>query len=218
MSEILATYTYNELPDGTYSITCNNKTECTKAEIPSTYEGQPVTVIGNRAFVNCTTLKSVIIPDGIIKIDSLAFYGCNSLTGIKIPDSVISIGENAFRYCKVLTSAIIGDNVINIDSYAFNSCTSLTSVIIGNSVTTVGESVFSGCPIEKATIPAFIAPYINDSAINEITCVGSLLIILIGTNLMGITKVKVADFLPAIIYAPLIYYLSNFVIGLLSNI
>ena len=55
-------------------------------------------------------------------------------------------------------------------------------------------------------LSSIIAPYINDTVINEITCVGSLIIILIGTNLMGITKVKVADFLPAIIYNWSIYY------------
>lgn len=63
-------------------------------------------------------------------------------------------------------------------------------------------------------LSSVIAPYINDSLINEITCVGSLIIILIGTNLMGITKVKVADFLPAIIYTPVIYYLSSYIINL----
>ena len=44
--------------------------------------------------------------------------------------------------------------------------------------------------------------------------VGSLIIILIGTNLMGITKIKVADFLPAIIFSPIIYYISTFIMGL----
>lgn len=63
-------------------------------------------------------------------------------------------------------------------------------------------------------LSSIIAPHINDTVINEITCVGSLIIILIGTNLMGITKVKVADFLPAIIYTPVIYYLSSFIINL----
>ena len=37
------------------------------------------------------------------------------------------------------------------------------------------------------------------------TCTGSLLIILIGTNLMGLSKFKVADYLPAILLAPIIY-------------
>ena len=53
-------------------------------------------------------------------------------------------------------------------------------------------------------LAGLIAPVMTASAINEMTCAGSLLIIMIGTNLMGITKIKVADFLPAILFAPLI--------------
>ena len=55
-----------------------------------------------------------------------------------------------------------------------------------------------------------VAPVLSSAAINEITCVGSLLIIMIGTNLMGITKIKVADFLPAILLSPFIYYLISY--------
>jgi len=54
-------------------------------------------------------------------------------------------------------------------------------------------------------LAGLIAPLMSTGAINEMTCAGSLLIIMIGTNLMGITKIKVADFLPAIIFAPVIY-------------
>ena len=50
-----------------------------------------------------------------------------------------------------------------------------------------------------------IAPFMNAGAINEMTCAGSLLIVMLGTNLMGITKIKVADYLPAIVFAPIIY-------------
>ena len=50
-----------------------------------------------------------------------------------------------------------------------------------------------------------LAPFMTAAAINEMTCAGSILIIMIGTNLMGITKIKVADFLPAILFAPTIY-------------
>lgn len=52
-----------------------------------------------------------------------------------------------------------------------------------------------------------LAPFMTTGAINEMTCAGSLLIIMIGTNLMGITKIKVADFLPSIVLAPLLYNL-----------
>ena len=53
-------------------------------------------------------------------------------------------------------------------------------------------------------LAGLITPLMTVSAINEMTCAGSLLIVMIGTNLMGITKIKVADFLPAILFAPAI--------------
>ena len=54
-----------------------------------------------------------------------------------------------------------------------------------------------------------IAPLMSTGAINEMTCAGSLLIVMLGTNMMGMTKIKVADFLPAILFAPLIYNLVS---------
>ena len=54
-------------------------------------------------------------------------------------------------------------------------------------------------------LSSLIAPLLSAGAINEMTCTGSLLIVLIGTNLMGISKFKVADYLPAILFAPVIY-------------
>ena len=53
-----------------------------------------------------------------------------------------------------------------------------------------------------------IAPFMDAGAVNEMTCAGSLLIIMIGTNLMGITKIKVADYLPAILFAPILYHIT----------
>lgn len=58
-------------------------------------------------------------------------------------------------------------------------------------------------------LSGLIAPLMSNGAINEMTCAGSILIIMIGTNLMGITKIKVADFLPAILFAPLFYHLAT---------
>ena len=56
-------------------------------------------------------------------------------------------------------------------------------------------------------LAGFLSPFMGPGAVNEMTCAGSLLIIMIGTNLMGITKIKVADFLPAIVIAPVLYNL-----------
>jgi len=58
-------------------------------------------------------------------------------------------------------------------------------------------------------LAGLIAPFMTAGAINEMTCAGSLLIVMIGTNLMGITKIKVADYLPAILFAPILYNLVS---------
>ncbi|NLX83282.1 MAG: DUF554 domain-containing protein [Clostridiales bacterium] len=53
-----------------------------------------------------------------------------------------------------------------------------------------------------ALLAGLIAPLLSVSAINEMTCVGSLLIIALGLNLLKIGSFKVADLLPAILIAP----------------
>lgn len=45
---------------------------------------------------------------------------------------------------------------------------------------------------------------LNEAAIAEITCVGSLMIFALGLNLMGITKIKVANYFPALVFSPFI--------------
>ncbi|NLT47989.1 MAG: DUF554 domain-containing protein [Clostridiales bacterium] len=52
-----------------------------------------------------------------------------------------------------------------------------------------------------------LQPILTDSAIGEITCAGSLLIVALGLNLIGVTKIKVANYLPAIVVAPLLSWL-----------
>jgi hypothetical protein len=61
--------------------------------IPSTYNGKPVTTVGE--FANCSDLTGVSIPSSVTFIGGNAFYDCQSLTSITIPSSVTSIGETA---------------------------------------------------------------------------------------------------------------------------
>ncbi len=44
----------------------------------------------------------------------------------------------------------------------------------------------------------YIAPYLTATVVSEMTCVGSLIIIGLALNMLGITKLKVMNFLPAI--------------------
>lgn len=53
---------------------------------------------------------------------------------------------------------------------------------------------------------------LTDAAlISEITCAGSVIIVGLGLNILGISKIKVADMLPAPFLVPLIYFLFNLI-------
>ena len=71
--------------------------------------------IGARAFRECSSLRSITIPNSVTSIAEEAFRGCSSLTSITIPNSVTSIAEEAFTSCNNLTRV----NVCNKYHYEF---------------------------------------------------------------------------------------------------
>ena len=104
-----------------------------------------------------------------------------------------------------IQAGLTGDNSILITKATLDLVSSaMLASSLGIGVLLAGGTVFV---IQGGLVllSGLVAPFMNQGAINEMTCVGSLLIIMIGTNLMGITKIKVADYLPAILLAPIIY-------------
>lgn len=49
-----------------------------------------------------------------------------------------------------------------------------------------------------------LEPVLTQTAINEMTCAGSVIIMGLGFNMLGFSKIKVANLLPAIVFAPLL--------------
>ena len=47
-------------------------------------------------------------------------------------------------------------------------------------------------------LSAWIAPFLTDAVVNEMTAVGSLVILALGLNILGLTKIKVMNLVPAI--------------------
>ena len=47
----------------------------------------------------------------------------------------------------------------------------------------------------------FVAPVLNDVAVADMTCTGSLLLIALGLNMLGVTKIKVMNYVPGIFLA-----------------
>lgn len=91
-------------------------------EIPAEIDGKKVTAVGNTfgetgAFQDCTTLTSVIIPDGVTEIQDNAFQGCTRLKTVTIPASVILLRNCAFDACPNLQSIYFEGDAPQIARY-----------------------------------------------------------------------------------------------------
>jgi hypothetical protein len=125
--------------------------------IPETIDGKPVTGIGERAFMDCRSLISVIIPESVSNIGAMAFFRCFSLKAISVSpenqrykdiDGVLFTkdGKTLLTYpAGGKTVYTIPAGVTGIDGVAFSHCVRLTSVVIPESVTDIGEEAFSHC-------------------------------------------------------------------------
>lgn len=153
------------IKSGTVSISCYaflNCTNLTSITIPDT-----VTRITEGAFYGCTGLSSFIIPDSVTSIGASVFEGCTGLTSISIPSNVSEIGSFAFSGCTGLTSVTILDSVINIYQGVFYNCTGLTSIILPNSVKSVWSDAFAGCTnLTTITIPDSVTEIASDAFFN----------------------------------------------------
>lgn len=65
------------------------------------------TEIREAAFCNCTSLKSVTIPDYVTKIGARSFENCINLTDIVISGGVREIGKKAFSGCGILCVTVL---------------------------------------------------------------------------------------------------------------
>ena len=125
--------------DGTCSVSGIGTCIDTDIKIPSVYNGEKVTSVGDCAFFDCDNLTSISIPNGVTSIGDEAFWRCNSLTSITIPNSVKSIGDRAFFDCDSLTSITIPEGVMFIDAFAFYGCSSLISIVLPNGITEIAR-------------------------------------------------------------------------------
>ena len=130
-------------------------------------------------------------------------------TGVSVAEGIVTATllfcVGSMTVTGSIQAGLTGDNSVLITKAMLDLVSSMmlaSSLGIGVLLSSVAVFVIQGGLVLLAGL---ISPLMSTGAINEMTCAGSILIIMIGTNLMGITKIKVADFLPAILFAPIIY-------------
>ena len=132
-------------PNGdTYAVVLGlNDTSLTDIEIPSTYNGAPVTSIATKAFYQ-TNIKSIKIPDSVTTIGEYAFSQCYSLSSVTLPEGLTELASYVFQGCGNLKSLTLPSTLKKINSWSLGSC-GLTSIEIPEGVTTIENYAFNNC-------------------------------------------------------------------------
>lgn len=105
-----------------------------------------------------------------------------------------------------LNAGLTGDNQMLYTKSVLDFISSImlsASLGVGVMCSAAFVLVFQGGIVLLAGV---LAPILSETAILELTCVGSLLIFALGLNLMSITKIKVANLLPAVFFAPVVVW------------
>jgi len=74
------------------------------------------------AFAYNSSLKSLVIEEGVRDIDYVAFSGCNMLQTISLPSTIASIGYDAFENCDSIDSIVIGEGKENGTYMIIDNC------------------------------------------------------------------------------------------------
>ena len=140
-------------------------------------EGSQIKWIGDHAFKNCSSLKTINnVPAGLTDINEWCFESTalesvdlsktnvtimkdgvfsnnKSLTSIQLPNKLENFWDNAFNGCTALNNIDMPSTVKGIYNSVFEGCTSLSNVTWNEGCTTLGNHVFKNCPLAAVTFP-----------------------------------------------------------------
>ena len=119
-------------------------------------------------------LGKIVFNSSVMKIGNNAFYECKTLRSMTIPESVTSIGDNAYYYCVALGNVMLSEATLTIGKRAFYRCGNL-SIKLTNKITSIGDEAFMyACgplqiPSSVKTIGAFAFSFssISEVILNE---------------------------------------------------
>ena len=151
--------------------------------VPGSIKGMPVVAIGIAAFHHCDNMRSVTIPDSVVRIGGLAFSKCYALEHVTLGRGIREIAFSPFSFCDKMiynkyengyyvgneenpylalvsmasedaeTVTIHPDTVVVCGS-AMKGCSSLRELFVPDAVVSIGSFAFSYCSsLETLYIP-----------------------------------------------------------------
>ena len=166
-------YQYVILEDGTAAILKYNGSD-KELTVPSTLDGVPVTVIGERVFAG-KWFRSVSLPDGLLEIGDMAFYMSSfyedfeipssvrrignmafyssSIRRIRIPDGLTQLGFGVFASCRMLAEVSLPQGMASISAGTFEGCVSLSEIKLPDSLTEIGDYAFQYTGLKQVRLP-----------------------------------------------------------------
>lgn len=199
---------------------------------------QGYTQIGPGAFDYCSSLQSVIIPEGITHIGKWAFFNCNNLTSVTLPKSILSIECQAFGNCFSLQTVNYTGDITSWCDIQFKHANSnplyyardliingelITDLVIPNTVTTIKDWAFVHYCALKSVVISDSVTEIGNAAFsdcsflacvtigNNVTCIGKSAF----DKCMQLTSINIPDSVISIGDAAFYYcvYLTTLTIG-----
>lgn len=127
-----------------------------------------------KLYLNGSTIKELVIPEGVTRIGHYAFYGCTSITSVSFPSTLDSIGFNAFQKCTKITKVYVPDAATWCEMYFASKSSSplykqtstrklyvnnqeVGELTVPNGVTKIGQYAFCDYTgLTSITIPASV--------------------------------------------------------------
>ena len=147
-----------------------------EVNVPPTIGGRKVVEIGREAFMFCSSLTSITLPEGVTSIGDRVFYDCSSLTRVVLPDSIGEMKGNPFDKCgslvdisvspshpmlSVVDGVLFDKNKKQLICYPCSLTATHYDVPLG--VTSIGNFAFDYCSsLTSITLPESIREIRNN--------------------------------------------------------
>ena len=121
-----------------------SRTQAAGSKVTSTLKDGVLTVRGtgempdDMTFRNDPDIKKVVIKKGVTSVSDYAFFGCSNLKTIKLPDGLVRIGVRSFAGTAVKT-VVIPDSVREIGQEAFWNCRKLKTITMPGDFNFIGN-------------------------------------------------------------------------------